>query len=197
MWFAVLEEYLHAVYGSAQADPCPFAETERAEFEAAEGAGELLVYLPSGATPAQLCERWRIRANIDFENEAMIQTRLKDESHWFRTSTSKTPELLHRSGIEAKRKYEGAGLHGFDLRRYLAFAAAFRHRFGELPDQRYWCFLLSGSYDRSGISVVGFNANGVLSHHGWMRNFRGKFTGSRYAMLAPVPQKLLSAQSVE
>jgi hypothetical protein len=177
-----MQKYLEDVYPNLSGAPCPFTEAEIKELE---DTNEMLVYVPEGLTPRKLCAMWDIPANIDFGNESMIRTVMTDESHWFITSNAKAPELLYRNGHDARRIYEDEGLHGMDLRRYLAFAATFRHRFGALPDQRYWCFLHSGSYDRSGVSVVGFDAHGVLSHHGWMRNFRAKFTGSRYAILAP------------
>lgn len=145
----------------------------------------MLVYVPAGIKPADMCKRWGIRANIDFENEKMIRTVMISEDQWFVTSKAKTPELIYHSAQAAKRVYEDDGLHGMDLRRYLAFAATFRARFDVLPDRLYWVFLHSGSYDRSGISVVGFDAHGVLNHHGWMKNFKAKFAGSRYVCLAP------------
>jgi len=175
--------YLEQVYGdSAGLADCPFTTAEVNELQSTD---EMLVYLPSGQSPADLCVRWNIRSNIDFTQETLIRTAMNSESHWFIASTSKTPELLYRSGQAARREYEEEGLHGMDLRRYLAFSAAFRWRFGVLPDQRYWCFLLAGSYDRSGVSVAGYDANGTLNHHAWMYNFKAKFAGSRYAVLAP------------
>jgi hypothetical protein len=175
-------ETIRALYGNIDIAPCPFTEKERAEL--AEN-GEMLVYVPSGITPAQMCKNWGIRANVDFENEKMIRTVMNTEDQWFATSSAKTPELIYQSGQAAKRIYEDDGLHGMDLRRYLAFVATFRARFDVLPDKLYWVFLHSGSYDRSGISVVGFDAHDVLNHHGWMRNFKAKFTGSRYVCIAP------------
>ncbi|MEO0813605.1 MAG: hypothetical protein AAFY60_12135, partial [Myxococcota bacterium] len=134
---------------------------------------------------AEMCERFGIQANVDFENERMIRSIMVKEDQWFLTSAKATPELINQSGVKARRVYEDEGLHGLDLRRYLAFAATYRHYNGTLPDQTYWTFLLSGSYDRSGVSVVGFDKHGALSHHGWMKNFRAKFCGSRYAVIAP------------
>ena len=115
----------------------------------------------------------------------MIKNVMIQEDQWFITSASKTPELLYQSGVAAKRIYEDEGLHGMDLRRYLAFVATFKERFNELPDQTYWTFLLSGSYDRSGVSIVGVDVYSVLSHHGWMKDFKAKFVGSRYVVLPP------------
>jgi hypothetical protein len=175
-------EVIQALYGNIEVAPCPFTAKERAELDEVD---EMLVYVPAGLTPAQMCKKWGIRANIDFENEKMIRTVMSSEDQWFATSKAKAPELIYQSGQAAKRIYEDDGLHGLDLRRYLAFAATFRARFDTLPDNLYWVFLHSGSYDRSGISIVGFDSHGVLNHHGWMRNFKAKFTGSRYACIAP------------
>src|SRR5688572_28866235 len=128
---------------------------------------------------------WGIRSNVDFDSDRLIRCTMQTESHWFVTSKSPTPELMYRSGVAAKRQFEDDGLHGMDVRRYLAFAATYRYYFDTLPDQAYWTFLLGGSYDRSGVSIIGFDSHGVLSHHGWMKDFKAKFVGSRYAVLAP------------
>jgi hypothetical protein len=175
-------EVIRALYGNIDVAPCPFTEKERAELDASE---EMLVYLPAGVSAAQMCKQWGIRANIDFDNEKMIRTVMNTEDQWFITSRAKTPELIYQSGQAAKRIYEDEGLHGMDLRRYIAFAATFRAHVDAFPDKLYWVFLHSGSYDRSGISVVGFDVHGVLNHHGWMRNFKAKFAGSRYVCIAP------------
>jgi len=186
-------ELITALYGNIEAAACPFTRKEREELEE---RGEMLVYVPAGLKPGEMCKRWGIRANIDFENEKMIRTVMVNEDHWFVTSNSKTPELIYQSGQAAKRIYEDDGLHGMDLRRYLAFAATFRAKFDVLPDRLYWVFLHSGSYDRSGISVVGFDAHGVLNHHGWMKNFKAKFAGSRYVCLAPRIEVTLDTETL-
>ena len=177
-----LERYVSSLYGDHQAAPCPFTEREIAELDE---TNELLVYVPSKLRAKEMCERWNLPTNVDFDRDRLIRTVMVAESHWFITSASPTPEHIYKSGKTAKRAYEDDGLHGLDLRRYLAFAASFRLKFDALPDQLYWTFLLSGSYDRSGVSVIGFDAHGVLSHHGWMRTFKAKFAGSRYCALAP------------
>ena len=175
-------EIITSLYGQIEVAPCPFTKEERKELEA---RGEMLVYLPAGITPADMCKRWGIKANVDFENESLIRTVMNSEDQWFVTSSSKTPELMYHSGASAKRIYEDDGLHGMDLRRYLAFCATYRAKYDVFPDKVYWTFLHSGSYDRSGISLVGFDAKGVLNHHGWMKNFKAKFAGSRYICIAP------------
>jgi hypothetical protein len=174
--------YVCALYGEPPAISCPFTGPEIVELEATQ---ELLVYVPKGITPAEMCRRWQISSNVDFERDRLVRSVMTDESHWFIASASPTPEHIYKSALAARRSYEDEGLHGMDLRRYLAFVATFRLRFDRLPDQAYWTFLLAGSYDRSGVSLVGFDTHGVLSHHGWMRNFKAKFAGSRYAVLAP------------
>jgi len=171
------------VYGDLPSTcPCPFTARELAELES---RNEMLVYLPSGISMSELCRRAGIQSNVNFDNDRLIRNVMVQESHWFICSSAKTPELMYHSGQAARRAFEDEGLHGMDMRRYLAMCLLFRHRFDALPDQTYWCFLLSGAYDRSGISIVGFDAHGVLSHHGWMRNFKSKFTGARYVVLAP------------
>lgn len=178
-----LERYVRSLYGDdIEVAPCPFTEKEISELEA---TGEMLVYLPKRITPQEMCRRWGVSANVDLENEKMIRSIMVAEDQWFVTSASGVPEMIYQSGVAAQRVYEDQGLHGLDLRRYLAFAATYRLRHDDWPDKLYWTFLLSGSYDRSGVSVVGFDKHGVLSHHGWMKNFKAKFCGSRYAVIAP------------
>src|SRR5262249_5957375 len=151
------------LYNDLPIAPCPFTDREIAELEENK---ELLVYLPKSLTMRELCTRWGIRANVDFENEKMIKNAMTSVDQWFVTSAEKTPELMYRSGKPARRSSEDEGLHGMDLRRYIAFCATYKMKYDQLPDQMYWTFLLSGSYDRSGVSVVGFDEHGVLNHHG-------------------------------
>jgi hypothetical protein len=175
-------DYVLALYGAPPEVPCPFTD---AELEELDRLGEILVYVPARITANQMCERWGMKSNINFDADRLIRYAMTSESHWFVASASPTPELMYRSAVAARRTFEDEGLHGMDIRRYLAFAATFRQRFGKLPDQAYWTFLHSGAYDRSGISILGFDAHGVLSHHGWMKDFKAKFVGSRYVVLAP------------
>ena len=76
---------------------------------------------------------------------------------------------------------------GLDHRegRYLAFVLTYRHLTNEYPDYRQWCLLVGGHYDRSGISLVGFDKFGNFGHHGWMKNFKAKMSGGRYVAFAP------------
>ncbi len=177
-----LEEYVKRLYGRQDFASCPFTEQEISELER---TNELLVYLPPNLSMKELSDLFGIKANIDFDNERMIRNVMTAEDQWFITGASRTPELLYHSAKQAQRLYEDEGSHGMDFRRYLAFAGTFKDKFGEFPDKTYWTFLLSGSYDRSGVSIVGFDSNGVLSHHGWMRDFKAKFCGSRYVVLPP------------
>lgn len=170
------------LYGDIEISPCPFTE---AEIEELSASNEMLVYLPKDITAKELCARWGLKANIDFDNELMIRNVMVNEDVWFITAATSAPEMINETAHQARRIYDNEGLHGMDLRRYIAFCASHRYHFSVLPDQQYWCFLLSGSYDRSGISIVGFDRHGILNHHGWMKNFRSKFTGSRYVVLPP------------
>ncbi|WP_353929677.1 hypothetical protein WJM97_15360 [Okeanomitos corallinicola TIOX110] len=175
-------DYVKHLYGDIPISPCPFTDSE---IEELDRQNELLVYLPAKMSMKQLCQQFAIRANVDFDHETMIKNTMVSEDQWFITSASKTPELMYKTGLAAKRTYEDEGLNGMDFRRYLAFAATFKYKFGVFPDQTYWTFLLSGSYDRSGISIIGFDSRNVLNHHGWMKNFKAKFLGSRYVVIAP------------
>lgn len=177
-----LYKYVKRVYGNIKVDTCPFTSKEISKLDKTK---EMLIYLPSKISPQKLCKLFGIKPNIDFKNEKMINNVMTKENQWFIVSNSSTPELINRSGQEAKRIYEDEGLHGMDLRRYLAFAGFYKKKYGKLPDYKYWTFLLSGNYDRSGISIVGFDKNNILNHHGWMKNFKAKFCGSRYVVLAP------------
>jgi hypothetical protein len=169
------------LYG-VEPSPCPFTPDELLDLGR---TGELAVYVPARLTAAEMCRRFGFAANVDFDADRLIRYAMTAEDHWFVASSSKTPELMYRSAVAARRVYEDEGLHGMDVRRYLAFCATYRLRFGVLPDQIYWTFLHSGTYDRSGISIIGFDAHGVLNHHGWMKDFKAKFVGSRYIVLAP------------
>ena len=175
-------EYVSTLYGAQPTTACPFTANELAELER---TNEILVYVPAKMTAREMCDRWGFRSNCDFDADHLIRYTMASEAHWFVTSASPTPELIYRSGVAARRIFEDEGLHGMDLRRYLAFAATYRHLFGHLPDQVYWTFLHGGAYDRSGISIIGFDSHGVLNHHGWMKDFKAKFVGSRYVVLAP------------
>lgn len=174
--------YVRDVYGETNASPCPFTDLEVAELEA---KNEMLVYMPGKISANELCKRWGIKSNVDFDADRLIRYAMPAEDHWFVTSASKVPELMYRSAVVARRQFEDEGLHGLCVRRYLAFCAAYKWKHGEFPDQVYWTFLISGAYDRSGISIIGFDAHGVLNHHGWMKDFKAKFVGSRYCVLAP------------
>jgi hypothetical protein len=177
-----ISDYVLSLYGDIPISPCPFTQTELVELD---HHNELLVYLPAKLSMSELCQKFSIRANVNFENETLIRNTMVNEDQWFITSAQKTPELMYQTGVSAKRIYEDEGLHGMDFRRYLAFAATFKYKFGEFPDQTYWTFLLSGSYDRSGVSIIGFDSRGVLNHHGWMKNFKAKYLGSRYVVIPP------------
>jgi len=175
-------EYVRRLYADHNAVPCPFTDLEVAELERTD---EMLVYVPAKIDANEMCRRWGIKSNVDFEADRLIRYAMPTESHWFVTSRCATPDLMYKSGVVARRQFEDEGLHAMDVRRYLAFCATFQLHFGKLPDQGYWTFLLSGAYDRSGVSIIGFDSHGVLSHHGWMKDFKAKFVGSRYAVLAP------------
>ncbi len=170
------------IYNNLKIDTCPFTDEEISELDKTR---ELLIYLPSNTTMQELCEIFGIKSSVNFFNETMINNVMVEENQWFITSSNKIPEFLDKSGLESKRLYEDEGLHGMDFRRYVAFAGFYKRKFGEFPDKNYWTFLLSGSYDRSGISIIGFDRNNILSHHGWMKNFKSKFCGSRYIVLPP------------
>jgi hypothetical protein len=174
-------ECARLLYGAPPA-ACPFTPAEVLELER---TNEILVYVPARMTAAEMVKAFGFASSVDFATDRLIRYAMTSEDHWFVASASKTPELMYRSAVAARRIYEDEGLHGMDVRRYLAFAATYRMRFGALPDQIYWTFLHSGTYDRSGISIIGFDAHGVLSHHGWMKDFKAKFVGSRYVVLAP------------
>jgi len=177
-----LEEYVKNLYGTQDFFPCLFTEQEITELGKTD---ELLVYLPANISMAELCDRFKIKTNINFENETLIRNVMTNENQWFIADGSEFPELINKSGRYAKRIYENQGLFGMDFRRYLAFVGTFQNKFGKFPDQQYWTYLLSGSYDRSGTSIIGFDKNKILSHHGWIDDFKKQFVGSRYVVIPP------------
>ncbi len=177
-----LEKYIQKNYGNMAISQCPFTKKEIAELDK---TNELMVYLPSKISMKELCELLGIKCNINFDNERLIRNVMIDEDQWFITSANRTSELLYTSAQNSKREYEDQGLQGMDFRRYLAFLVAFKDKFDNFPDQSYWTFLLSGSYDRSGVSILGFDREGILNHQAWMKDFKSKFAGSRYIVLPP------------
>jgi hypothetical protein len=189
-----LISYVKSLYGDIPVADCPFTD---AEIDELAKTNEMLIYVPAKLTMQEMCDRLGLKANVNFADETMIRNTMVSEDQWLIVSNSKTPELINESGLAAKRIYEDEGLHGMDFRRYLAFVATYKFHFGEYPDLTYWCFLLSGSYDRSGVSVVGFDAKGVISHHGWMRNFKAKYCGSRYVVIAPRVEIVRSTKSLK
>jgi hypothetical protein len=174
--------YIESLWPAGTLAKCPFSDEELAELDSLQ---EILVYLPGRESMQELCKRFSIRSNIDFRHEHLIRCVMTSEDQWFIAARQPVPELLYMTAHHAKRIYEDEGLYGMDLRRYLAFVGTYQAITGSYPDQQYWTFLLSGSYDRSGVSIVGFDHRGILNHHGWMKNFRAKFVGSRYIVLPP------------
>jgi len=179
---STLNQYVKDIYDLDSCSECPFTDEE---IEALNGSQEMLVYLPANWTMKQLCEHFGIQSNVCFEYETLIFNVMTKEDQWFICSKKPYPELLYQNANKAKEIYEQEGLLGFDMRRYLAFCGTFNYINGFFPDNQYWTFLLSGKYDGSGISIVGFDKHGILNHHGWMKNFKAKFCGNRYVILAP------------
>src|SRR4028118_129453 len=106
---ASISDYVHNLYGDISISACPFSEMELAELDL---HNELLVYLPAKLSMSELCKRFGIKANVNFENETMIKNVMVNEDQWFITSAQKTPELIYQTGVSAKRTYEDEGLHG-------------------------------------------------------------------------------------
>lgn len=183
-------------FDPAAVRPCPFTDSEideLAHFRDPEDFSkprEMLVFLPKNLAPDALCGMWGIKSNMNFANDGLVNVTMKDVDQWFITSTSRIPEFLSKSGDWIIDFYKGKmngeqRLHGMDIRRYLMFCGFHFEHFGRFPDQGYWNFLWATAYDRSGILVSGFDRFGVLSSHGWMKNWSSKFSGSRYVVLPP------------
>lgn len=189
-----LSKYVQDLYNQSSFSDCPFTNEEIDELEE---TNEILVYLPESVSIQELCDQFGFDSNVNFENENLIANVMTSEYQWFICSASPTPELMYKTAHQAQDEYEKRGLHGMDFRRYLAFAKTYEWKFGELPDQTYWTFLLSGSYDRSGVSIIGVDRNNVLSHHGWMKDFKAKFCGSRYVVLPPRIEKTSETKKLQ
>lgn len=180
-----LEDMVYGVYGTTEiaVKPCPFTQ---AEIDELETSNEMLIYVPQEISEAQMIETGKLNTNFRWEVEQnMIKSPMTDESHWLVCSASPIPEMLGQSTQAIARVYDEEGLDGMDFRRYLAFVLSYRHLTNEYPDYRQWCLLVGGHYDRSGISLVGFDKYGNFGHHGWMKNFKAKMSGGRYVAFAP------------
>src|SRR5690349_14671513 len=57
-------DYVLALYGAPPDVPCPFTD---AELEELERTGEILVYVPARITANQMCERWGMKSNVNFD----------------------------------------------------------------------------------------------------------------------------------
>lgn len=180
-----LTEMVYAVYGTTEIDvkPCPFTPAEIAELEE---TNEMLFYVPQEISVGRMLEigKWECGFNWEVDH-GMIASPLTEESYWLVTSASPIPEMLGQSGQKIARVYEDEGLDGMDFRRYVAFLLTYQHLFDETPDFRQWTLLVAGHYDRSGISLVGFDKFGHFGHHGWMKNFKAKMSGGRYVAFSP------------
>jgi hypothetical protein len=180
-----LEDMVYEIYGSRDiaVKPCPFTQAEIGELEM---TNEMLIYVPQEISEAQMIELGKFNTNFNWAVEQnMIRSPMTDESNWLICSASPIPEMLGQSGQNISRVYDEEGLDGMDFRRYLAFLLAYRYLTDEYPDFRQWCLLIGGHYDRSGISLVGFDRYGNFGHHGWMKNFKAKMAGGRYVIFAP------------
>lgn len=179
-----VKNYLKSIYGINYFIKINLPFT-REEIKELNELNELLVYLPANISETELLNKLNLRCNINFNYEKNIKSISRHEEQWFIASANKIPEMLNVNAIRAKNIYDKKCLNGMDFRRYLAFLGSFYFKFGFLPDQGYWTFLLAGNYDRSGLSIIGFDRNGILSHQGWMKNFNSKFAGHRYVILPP------------
>jgi hypothetical protein len=180
-----LEDMVYGVYGTTEIaiKPCPFTQAEIDELEA---TSEMLIYVPQEISEGQMIETGKLVCGFNWDvDQGMINSPLTDESHWLVCSSSPIPEMLGQSTQAISRVYEDEGLDGMDFRRYLAFILTYKYLKGEYPDFRQWTLLVGGNYDRSGISLVGFDKFGHFGHHGWMKNFKAKMSGGRYVIFPP------------
>jgi hypothetical protein len=180
-----LEDMVYSIYGTTEiaVKPCPFTQAEIGELES---TNEMLIYVPQEISEGQMIEAGKLVCGFNWDiDKNMIRSPMTDESHWLICSASPIPEMLGQSTQVISRVYEDEGLDGMDFRRYLAFVLTYHHLFNEYPDFRQWCLLVGGNYDRSGISLVGFDKYGHFGHHGWMKNFKAKMSGGRYVVFPP------------
>lgn len=180
-----LEDMVHSIYGTTEifVKPCPFTQDEIDELEA---TNEMLIYVPQEISEGHMIEAGKFVCGFNWEvDKGMIRSPMTDESHWLVCSASPIPEMMGQSTQTISRVYEDEGLDGMDFRRYLAFILTYHHLHNEYPDFRQWTLLVGGNYDRSGISLVGFDKYGHFGHHGWMKNFKAKMAGGRYVAFPP------------
>jgi hypothetical protein len=154
--------------------PCPFT---REELEQADRDGWLPLVSPKGLTLKEASALFRFDSwAID---DPLVTSPAEEEDLWFLVPKTATPAKGNVSGQEARKQIDEDGHVGFSLQRYMIFAARMQFLTGDLPDHRWWVWILRGRYDRSGFMIVGFDPNGRFSVHAWMPSFRAAFVGHR------------------
>jgi hypothetical protein len=154
--------------------PCPFT---REELEQADQDGWMVLVSPRGLTLGETSELFRFETWAT--TDPLVTSPPEEEDLWFLVPSAMTPERGNITAQEARKWGEAEGYIGLSLQRYMIFAARTQFLTGDLPDHRWWLWMLRGRYDRSGFLIAGFDPNRRFSVHAWMPNFRAAFVGHR------------------
>lgn len=155
-------------------DRCPFTREELAK---AAADGWIPVVSPKGLTAHQLAEAFRFRTWATAD--PLVTAPPEEEDLWFLTPGDLEPADANVPARDIRQRYEDSGMLGLSLQRYMIVVARLRHLTGQLPDYRWWVWIMRGRYDRSGYLIAGFDPNRMFSVHAWMPSFRASFVGSR------------------
>jgi hypothetical protein len=154
--------------------PCPF---EREELVQADRDGWLPLVSPKGLSLQDTSALFRFETWAT--TDPLVTSPPEEEDLWFLVPKTTTPGKGNVSAQEARKRGEADGYIGLSLQRYMIFAARMQFVTGELPDFRWWVWMLRGRYDRSGFLIAGFDPNQRFSVHAWMPSFRASFVGHR------------------
>jgi hypothetical protein len=160
--------------------PCPF---RRDELTAAAKDGWIPVVSPKGLTISECADTFHFPTWA--ASDPLVTSPAEEEDLWFMTPGRLAPDDANVPARELRARYDKKGLLGMSLQRYMIVAARLRHLTGEIPDFRWWTWILRGRYDRSGFMIAGFDPNRRFSVHAWMPSFHTSFVGSRPIRICP------------
>jgi hypothetical protein len=160
--------------------PCPFTREELAD---AAVEGWIPVVSPTGLRVEEVAAG--LRFDTWATSDPLVTAPPEEEDFWFLTPAALVPEDGNTTAREVRQTYDRTGHLGMSLQRYMIVAARLRHLTGQLPDYRWWVWIMRGRYDRSGFLIAGFDPNQRFSVHAWMPNFQAAFVGHRPIRVSP------------
>jgi len=162
--------------------PCPFS---RKEIDQTIQNNEIILCQPKALTKKQIGQLLRMECwALDDPSVNSVGVK-QDYDFWCKTQAALEPPMEFR-GLNAekiRRIFADEGKIGFTLELYLIFIARMRYLRSEIPDKRWWIWLLNTTYDASGYLIAGFDSKANFNVHSWMPKFSAKFVGARYLSL--------------